>query len=72
VLPVSRVFTYRTTVSFLAVWMVINLAVGLGFGGTGMDARIAWEAHIGGFLAGFFGLPLFERPHGPKGWRNSS
>jgi membrane associated rhomboid family serine protease len=72
VLPMSRVFTYRTTVSFLAVWMVVNLAVGLGFGGPGMDGRIAWEAHIGGFLAGFLGVRLFDRRHGPESWRNSS
>jgi membrane associated rhomboid family serine protease len=46
--------------------MIINLAIGLGFGGPGMEARIAWEAHIGGFLAGFFGVSLFDRGSRPS------
>ena len=25
-------------------------------------ASVAWEAHIGGFLAGFLGFALFDRP----------
>lgn len=62
ILSVGRVFTYRTTVSFLAIWMIINLAMGFGFGSPGMDGRIAWEAHIGGFLMGFFALRLFDVP----------
>lgn len=59
ILPMRTVFTHRTTVSFLLVWMVINLAMGFGFGEPG-GARIAWEAHIGGFLAGFLLLFLFD------------
>lgn len=60
VLPLALVFRSRTTVVFLLVWMVVNLIVGLssGIGGT---PRIAWEAHIGGFLMGFFGIRLFDR-----------
>lgn len=60
-LPFSVVVRSRSVMTFLAVWMVINLVsgvVGLGAGETG---QIAWEAHIGGFLVGFFGLRLFER-----------
>ncbi|NMG41248.1 rhomboid family intramembrane serine protease [Chelativorans sp. ZYF759] len=60
ILSMAAVFTYRTTVAFLAIWMIINLALGLGFGGPD-GARIAWEAHIGGFLMGFLGLRLFDR-----------
>jgi membrane associated rhomboid family serine protease len=35
--------------------------VGLGVGAPGEDSQIAWEAHIGGFVVGFFGLRLFDR-----------
>ena len=28
----------------------------------GRNSQIAWEAHIGGFLVGFFGIALFDRP----------
>jgi membrane associated rhomboid family serine protease len=41
--------------------MVINLATGLIGLAPGIDGQIAWEAHIGGFVAGFFGLSLFDR-----------
>jgi membrane associated rhomboid family serine protease len=72
VLPIGQVFASRMAVSFLAVWMVVNLVMGLGIGGSGMEARIAWEAHIGGFLAGFFGLRLLDGPGGSERWRNLS
>ena len=62
VLPVSRVLSSRPAVTFLLVWFAINLATGLGFGASGMSAQIAWEAHIGGFLVGFFAIRLFDRP----------
>lgn len=58
VLSVPAVFRSRTAVTFLVVWFAINLAMGLVPGIAGTDASIAWEAHIGGFLAGF----LFIRP----------
>jgi membrane associated rhomboid family serine protease len=47
--------------TFLAVWMIVNLVTGLVGVGPGAEATIAWEAHIGGFLAGFLGLPYFLR-----------
>lgn len=61
VLSIPLVFRSRTAVTFLAVWMVVNLAMGLGFGAPAEGGGIAWEAHIGGFLAGFLGVRLFDR-----------
>lgn len=61
VLPLAEVFRSRMTVTFLVIWFVINLAVGLGFGAAPGAPGIAWEAHIGGFLAGFFLIRFFER-----------
>ena len=49
-------------VIFLAVWFGVNLLFGLGvvaIPGEG-DMPIAWEAHIGGFLAGLVGFALFD------------
>lgn len=60
ILPVGVVLRHRTTFTFLLVWFVINFAMGFGFSGPGVG-QIAWEAHIGGFVAGFFGLRLFDR-----------
>ncbi|MDQ6437923.1 rhomboid family intramembrane serine protease [Mesorhizobium sp. LHD-90] len=59
VLPVSEVFRSRGVVTFLAFWMLTNLATGYFGFGPGAEAAIAWEAHIGGFVAGFLGVPYF-------------
>jgi membrane associated rhomboid family serine protease len=60
-LPVATCLRSRAVVAFLAIWMLINLATGLVSFAPGIDDQIAWEAHIGGFAAGFFGLRLFEK-----------
>lgn len=64
VLPFSIVVRSRTVMAFLGVWMVVNLVTGLGFAATADAPQIAWEAHIGGFLVGFFGIRLFDRGSG--------
>ncbi|RWB51597.1 rhomboid family intramembrane serine protease [Mesorhizobium sp.] len=61
-LPIAIVLRSRGVMTFLGVWMVINLATGLLGFAPGVDGQIAWEAHIGGFIAGFFGLRFFDRP----------
>lgn len=61
VLPVADVLRSRTAVVFLVVWLAVNLATGLGFGASEVGGTIAWEAHIGGFIAGFFGIVLVDR-----------
>ena len=55
-LPFREVFRSRSVVTFLAVWMIINLVTGLVGLGAGGAEQIAWEAHIGGFVVGFFGI----------------
>jgi membrane associated rhomboid family serine protease len=51
---------YRA-MAFVAVWFGINLVIGLApLAGIAAGATIAWEAHIGGFLIGFFLFPLFD------------
>jgi membrane associated rhomboid family serine protease len=46
---------------FLAVWFGLNLLFGLGSVSlTAADRNIAWEAHIGGFLAGLVLFALFD------------
>jgi membrane associated rhomboid family serine protease len=60
-LPLGEVVRDRRVMSFLVVWFVMNLATGLGGSGLGItDATIAWEAHVGGFLAGLFGFRVFD------------
>lgn len=57
VLPIRSALSSRTVMTFLAVWFAVNLATGLI--GMADGPQIAWEAHIGGFLAGFLLVSLF-------------
>ncbi|MBM2713877.1 rhomboid family intramembrane serine protease [Mesorhizobium caraganae] len=61
VLPIAIVLRMRGVVNFLGAWMIINLVTGLYGLGLGEPGQIAWEAHIGGLVAGFFGLRWFDR-----------
>ncbi len=58
-LPISYVLRMRTVVTFLLVWMIANFVTGVYGMGVGSGVTIAWEAHVGGFVVGFFGIPLF-------------
>ncbi len=50
------------TMAFVAFWFVSNLLIGLGGQTFGFsEAPIAWEAHIGGFVAGLFFAPIFDQ-----------
>ena len=68
VLPISVVLRSRGVMTFLAVWMVINLVTGFVGFAPGIAGQIAWEAHIGGFVAGFFGLHWFDRRWHQSEW----
>jgi membrane associated rhomboid family serine protease len=49
-------------VVFMIVWFGVNLLFGLGIVSLPgeSDMPIAWEAHIGGFLAGLLSFALFD------------
>lgn len=59
-LPVRVALSSRSVVVFLAVWFVVNLIAGFGMMSPEEGVQIAWEAHIGGFAAGFFGITVFD------------
>ena len=51
----------RRVLAFLGVWFGLNLLFGLTSVGTAIaSGAIAWEAHIGGFLAGLFLFRVFD------------
>ena len=54
--PLAKLFTNPAALTFLAIWLGIDLISASS--GLLTDARVAWEAHLGGFLAGLlmFGL----------------
>ncbi|MGE0211867.1 MAG: rhomboid family intramembrane serine protease [Parvibaculaceae bacterium] len=52
-LSLAETFTTPRPLLFLAVWFGITLLTGFSsFGVPGETVRIAWEAHVGGFLGG--------------------
>lgn len=54
--------TSRPVLVFTVVWFITNAIFGFtGFGAGGDIHQIAWQAHIGGFLAGLLLSGLFDR-----------
>jgi membrane associated rhomboid family serine protease len=51
----------RRAMPFIVVWLVLNAAVPFLPALIGQSVGIAWQAHLGGFLAGLLLVPLFER-----------
>ena len=55
-------FSNPTFLTFLLVWLLINLFTGLGsFALAGEGVSIAWQAHLGGFAAGMLSFSLLDR-----------
>ena len=47
--------------TFLGLWFAVNLIFGLGsFSLTGENQSVAWDAHLGGFLAGLLLFSTFD------------
>jgi membrane associated rhomboid family serine protease len=47
---------------FVAIWFGVNIVFGVGSIAVGMEEgqSVAWQAHIGGFLAGLLLFSLFD------------
>lgn len=60
-LSLWRALRNPRVLGFLAVWFGINIIFGLGSIAIGTDgASVAWQAHIGGFIAGLVLFSLFD------------
>jgi membrane associated rhomboid family serine protease len=52
----------RQLVIFSAIWAAINLLTGItGLGMGGESALVAWQVHLGGYLAGLLLCGPFDR-----------
>jgi membrane associated rhomboid family serine protease len=59
--PLNGLISNSRALSFVLIWFAVNLLFGLG--GSlipGVAGPIAWQAHVGGFLAGLFAFPLLD------------
>lgn len=60
-LPLLQALRNGRVLTFVAIWFVLNLFTGLGAIEIGVQGQsIAWEAHVGGFLAGLLLFSLFD------------
>ena len=60
-LPLTGVLRDPAVLAFLAVWFGVNLVFGLGsLQIAGENQAIAWQAHIGGFVAGLILFSWFD------------
>ncbi len=60
--PIGQLWQNSRAMLFILVWFATNILFGAGLVPIlGEETSIAWEAHIGGFLAGLLLFPLFDR-----------
>lgn len=66
-LSLSQALTNRSVLLFVGVWLALNFLFGTGLAPiAGEDVKIAWEAHVGGFVFGILAFSLFD-PIGRSG-----
>jgi membrane associated rhomboid family serine protease len=59
--PLTSSLRDPRVLAFLLVWFGVNLLFGLGsIGMAGVEQSIAWQAHVGGFLAGLLAFAAFD------------
>jgi len=59
--PLFKALRHPRVIAFLAVWFGMNFVFGLGSNPfTAQSQSVAWQAHIGGFLAGLLLFSLFD------------
>ncbi|WOS64102.1 rhomboid family intramembrane serine protease [Sinorhizobium fredii] len=59
-LSLAETLTNRSVLVFTGIWFLTNSLIGLGLFSMGGAGSVAWEAHIGGFLFGFFLFGWFD------------
>jgi membrane associated rhomboid family serine protease len=60
-LPLFQSLRDPRVIGFLAVWFGVNIIFGVGSIAIGTEgATVAWQAHIGGFVAGLLLFSLFD------------
>jgi membrane associated rhomboid family serine protease len=76
--PLWRALRDRRVLAFLVIWFGVNIVFGVASIAIGMEgASVAWQAHIGGFLAGLLLFSVFDpvpraSPHAADASGNSS
>src|SRR5450631_78667 len=62
-LPLREILANRSAISFLGFWFLANFLFGtIPTPLSGAGVTVAWEAHVGGFLAGLLAFRWFDPP----------
>jgi membrane associated rhomboid family serine protease len=65
--PLAGLVRDMRIVAFIGAWLGVNMLVGLGgLAMPGVEQAVAWQAHIGGFLAGLLLFDLFDPVDAPQ------
>jgi membrane associated rhomboid family serine protease len=60
-LPLLQSLRNGRVLAFVVIWFAMNLIFGVGSFGVGMQVQaVAWQAHIGGFIAGLLLFSAFD------------
>ncbi len=62
-MSIVEIIKNRAGAGFILAYIIVNIIFTLlGTSPSGEIIQIAWQAHLGGFVAGLLGLPLFTPP----------
>jgi membrane associated rhomboid family serine protease len=67
--PLGAMLRDRRMLLFVLIWFVLNALSALPWLSLpGVEQNVAWQAHVGGFVAGLLGFAVFDPvPHKPTG-----
>lgn len=65
-MPLSEALADRRILATSALFILLNVLAIFGFGGAQSPGGIAWEAHVGGYVAGLLTFGLFDAPPMPS------
>lgn len=58
--PLLSALKDKRVLGFVGIWVALNLVFGMVSVPGSEDAEVAWQAHMGGFLAGLLLFPFFD------------
>jgi membrane associated rhomboid family serine protease len=61
-LPLAETLRNPRVLAFIGIWFAVNVIFGITGAASGVvSGAVAWDAHVGGFIAGLLLFSLFDR-----------